>query len=59
MKSYLIVKSYVPKKLIDDFDNWYSTEHLKDAHKEFRAINSLDGLKLINAFIMHIINLNR
>ena len=51
MKSYLIVKSYVPKKLIDDFDHWYSTEHLKDAHKEFKAINSFRGWSKINKCI--------
>ena len=43
IKSYLIVKSYLPKKLINYFDNCCFTEHLKDAHKEFKAINSFRG----------------
>ena len=51
IKSYLIVKSYLPKKLIDDFDNWYPKEHLKDAHKEFKAINSFRGWFKINRCI--------
>ena len=37
------MKSYVPKFLVDDFENWYTTEHLKDAHEVFKAINSSRG----------------
>ena len=43
MTAYLIVRAVVPQADRDEFDNWYETEHLPDAHRDFKALSARRG----------------
>ncbi len=43
MTAYLIVRAEVAEGDIADFDRWYETEHLIDAHKAFRSLSARRG----------------
>ena len=48
MRVFLIVKSFVPKHLKKDFDDWYEKEHLFEAKQTFSAISSFRGWQIEN-----------
>ena len=43
MTAYLIVRAVVPKADCDEFDKWYETEHLPDAHRDFKPLSARRG----------------
>ena len=43
MAAYLIVRAVVPEADRDEFDKWYETEHLPDAHRAFKALSARRG----------------
>ena len=48
MRVFLIVKSFVPFHLKEDFDNWYEKEHLFEAKQTFSAISASRGWEIEN-----------
>lgn len=43
MTAYLIVRAEVSEDDRDAFDNWYETEHLPDACRDFQALSAQRG----------------
>ncbi|MDA1100476.1 MAG: hypothetical protein O2967_15980 [Proteobacteria bacterium] len=43
MTAYLIVRAEVDPSVKSQFDTWYQTEHLPDAHKAFHAVTAKRG----------------
>ena len=43
MTAYLIVRAEVPEIDREAFDRWYETEHLPDAHRDFKALSARRG----------------
>lgn len=43
MTAYLTVRAEVPESDLAEFDRWYETEHLPDAHKAFNALSAKRG----------------
>ena len=48
MRIFLVVKSFVPKHLKKDFDDWYEKEHLFEAKQTFSAISASRGWEIEN-----------
>ena len=48
MRIFLVVKSFVPTHLKNDFDDWYEKEHLFEAKQTFSAISASRGWQIEN-----------
>ncbi len=48
MRIFLVVKSFVPPHLKNDFDDWYEKEHLSEAKQTFSAISASRGWEIEN-----------
>ena len=46
MRVFLVVKSFVPSHLKNDFNDWYEKEHLLEAKKTFNAISASRGWEM-------------
>tara|TARA_B100000676_G_scaffold313387_1_gene394126 strand:- start:1996 stop:2319 length:324 start_codon:yes stop_codon:yes gene_type:complete len=43
MTAYLIVRAEVEEGSREGFDQWYETEHLPDAFRDFKAVSAMRG----------------
>ena len=53
MRVYLVVKSFIPQNLVQEFDKWYHQEHLPEAKKAFNAISAFRGWSIDSTNVHH------
>ena len=49
MTAYLIVRAEVEEASWEKFDEWYETEHLPDALREFESVSAMRGWSDVDA----------